>query len=543
MSERRLVLGLDSSTQSLTAVLVDIKKRTIVAEHSLSYKSDPRLSGFGFEHESFIVPPREPGEADQPPRLFLASLDAILSDLKAQGVSLSEIAAINVSGQQHGHVYLGPQTQTAFMKLRAADSQESTLVELIGDVFSYGTAPIWKTSNTAAESAELREAMGGRENMIRASGSDSPLRFTAAVIRRVGKQFPTLYEKTGTILLISNFIPAILCGNHRVGIDIGNGAGTSLMNYSGKTWDKELLAATAAGLPGGVEALQSKLPPIVHPLDTAGTIAPYFINKYGFNPCCQVMVGSGDNPQTKVLFDGDLLSLGTSFVMMASTTEGTVDLAGYANAMYDGLGRPFCFGCRTNGALVWDRVRLLHGLSPTDYAACEQSLASVPLGTTNRLWQPDTESFPFSAAFGLTRKDSHPADFNHDYAGVVDSSLVLLWYYSQGFAPSIGTQASKPLYLSGGPSANKEIVKRVAAIWNRPTIVIGKAGAAIGAAAAAAIALAPQSERDAFAHELCTALVNGAKPVLADKKNVDAMRGTWVNKLIDSFKNLQALSV
>jgi xylulokinase len=531
---RRLSLGLDSSTQSLTAVLIDIDNGTVVREHSVSYRGDPRLSGWGFDHREMIVPPREPGEADQPPKLFLASLDAIFADLAAAGVPLGEVAVINTSGQQHGHAYLGPDAREAFAGLRNPGAASGgDLVTRLGGVFSYGTAPIWKTANTAPDADAIRQGVGGKRRMIELSGSDSPLRFTGAVIRRVGRQFPALYEKTEKILLISDFVPAVLTGAADVPVDFGNGAGTSLMNYRARTWDRGLIEAASAGLPGGAAALQAKLPEIVHPLTVVGTIASYFSETYGFSPECRIVVGSGDNPQTKVLIDGDLLSLGTSFVIMASGTEDTVDLEGHANSMYDGLGRPFIFGCRTNGALVWDRIKDLYSLDRNDHELSRAALAAVPAGSVMRIWQPDTESFPLSPATPFLRLDGGPKDFRHDYAGVIDSSLAMIWNLSRNISPV----KSGRLYLTGGPSKNAEIVRRVAAIWNMPVSVIGGAGAALGTAVAGAAAVTPESERAAVVSSLCGKLLNLKSEVTPEPALVDAYhgKGGYIERLVEAL--------
>ena len=151
------------------------------------------------------------------------------------------------------------------------------------------------------------------------------------------------------------------------------------MDYEKKEWSHRLVAAAADGLPGGKEGLMAKLPALVSPDSVIGSIARYFVAKYGFSEQCRVAVGSGDNPQTKVLVKGDLLSLGTSFVNMISTDGKTLDLDGYANGMYDGLGRPFMFGCRTNGAMVWDGIRGMHGLGGDDFGPADDSLAAIGL--------------------------------------------------------------------------------------------------------------------------------------------------------------------
>ena len=78
----------------------------------------------------------------------------------------------------------------------------------------------------------------------------------------------------------------------------------------------------------------------------------------------------------------------------ASTDGDTVDLNGYASAMYDGIGRPFMFGTRTNGVQVWDRLRGMYGMDKQDYAAAEEALKKTVVGTSLLFWQPRNESFP-----------------------------------------------------------------------------------------------------------------------------------------------------
>lgn len=504
----RTTLGLDASTQSLSAVLLNIETGELVWSRSLPYRDDLRLLGYGFEHDTLIIPPREPGEAEQPPRLFIAALDEILGDLKASGHDTASIAAINTSGQQHGHVYLNCNAAPVFRSLHTAGQSDLPLDNRLSGVFAYGGAPIWKTANTAAEAAHIRAHVGGKAEMIARTGSDIPLRFSVATHRKVALRYPEAYAATHHILQISSLIPAVLAGDCTIPVDFGNACGTGAMNYRNRTWDAAVLDAAAHDLPGGPRALADKLPPIAHPLATVGRIARYFQEKFGFSADCRIIAGSGDNPQSKVLASGDLLSLGTSFVYMISTPDGKVDANGAANAMYDALGRPFNFGCRTNGALTWDRLRKLHGLGAKDYAACDAALAAIPPGSRLRFWHPDTESFPvIQANADVVRLDDGPADFANDYSGIVDSSLGLVYRYGRKIDDS-GTDGT-PISVCGGPSASPEIMRRIAAIWNRPAIQAGQAGAALGAAVAAAVALVPETEnvqRDAVAAALRAAV-------------------------------------
>ncbi len=484
---RHLVLGLDSSTQSLSAIVIDIDSAEKCFEHAIDYRADERTNCFGIG-EDYILPPRHSmaeGEAEQPPLMYLASLDAMFADLRNADVALEDIVAINTSGQQHGHVYLNKNLSIIFSNLLRAESSTLELKTLLAGVFSYFTAPIWMTANTLTQTDHVREAVGGKTEMIELSGSDAPLRFTGAVIRRVAEQSPDEYTATEKIQLISSFIPAVLTANPLVPIDTGNACGMSLMNYRKKEWDNELITATAAGIQGGPEELQRKLPELAPPDTVVGNIAKYFVEKYGFSGDCTIVAGSGDNPQAKVPVAGDLLSLGTSFVNMVSTDGNTLDPEGYANAMYDGIGRPFMFGCRTNGAMVWDTVRSNYGLTKEEYEPAEKALENVSPGQYMTFWQPKAESFPVSGAFELirtTERDTH--SLAEDYAGVIETSLAAVYVYSQVFTHKTTKQTQEPLHVTGGATDSPEIMRRVAGIWNRPIVSVEKGGAALGAAVA-----------------------------------------------------------
>jgi len=141
MTKRRLALGLDLGTQSLSAIVVDIDSEEKLVEYSLDYTIDPRVNCFGIRKKDYIVPPRIEGEADQPPEVFFTSLDAMFSDMKGSGVPLEEIVVVNSSGQQHGHVYLNRNAKSIFAKLNKEDSVLSDLVTLLEGSLAYGVAP------------------------------------------------------------------------------------------------------------------------------------------------------------------------------------------------------------------------------------------------------------------------------------------------------------------------------------------------------------------------------------------------------------------
>jgi xylulokinase len=517
MAKLDLVLGIDSSTQSTTAVVLDRATFETVAEAKIRYRDDPRLTRYGLGEGAPILPPREPGEAEQPAVLFLDALEALLSDLGPE--ILGRVAAIDLSAQQHGQVWLGAAGVQAVAALRASGSGRvdgasppPSLASRIGPGLAYDRAPIWMSSNTQAEAEALRSALGGREGVTARSGSDSPLRFSGAVLRRVALRFPEAYSRATRCHLISSFLAGVLAGDGDAPIDWGNGSGTSLMDWSARRWDGQLIAAAAAGLEGGAVGLASRLPPLAHPLSVIGKAAAYFVERYGLDSACAIVAGSGDNPQSKVLASGALLSLGTSFVLMVQGERPHVS----ANAMYDGLGRPFLFGCRTNGALSWESVRTGHGLAADDFAASDAALATSPPGSGLRIVQAERESFPDSPAFTMPSLGS----FERDYAAVVDSSLGLMALASSPFAGKVDEVA-----LTGGAAASPLVLARVAAIWGARARPIANTGAAAGAAVAAACALAPTNERESLADRARAVAARPGPAVEPDPKAVSAYRG------------------
>jgi len=165
---------------------------------------------------------------------------------------------------------------------------------------------------------------------------------------------------------------------------------------------------------------------------------------------------------------------------MTSTEGKTVDWSGLANAMYDGIGRPFIFSCRTNGALVWDSLRAMYGLKKDDYAEAENILQDAQIGQNLIFWQPRTESFPPSGSFDLVRIEESTPKLENDYSGLIETTLAAVYCYSKPFS----TLTRKPLYVTGGATASREVIRRISGIWNRPVIRLENMDTATGAGVA-----------------------------------------------------------
>src|SRR5690349_4344469 len=143
----KLFLGLDSSTQSLSAIVIDYDRRKVVYEHSLNF--DRTLPQY--ESQNGVLPNADPLVKHSVPLMWAEALDLMFAQMK-DNVALDQVLAVSGSGQQHGSVYLSERGAEALKFLPSA----SSLVEILGPAFSRATSPIWMDSSTADECAEIR---------------------------------------------------------------------------------------------------------------------------------------------------------------------------------------------------------------------------------------------------------------------------------------------------------------------------------------------------------------------------------------------------
>jgi xylulokinase len=114
----RLFLGLDSSTQSLSAIVIDFDARKIVYEKSLNFdRTLPR-----FKTQAGTLRSDSPLVIHSPPQMWVEALDLMFATMKQDGVALDQIQAVAGSGQQHGSVYLNHTAAQSLANLNPAKS-------------------------------------------------------------------------------------------------------------------------------------------------------------------------------------------------------------------------------------------------------------------------------------------------------------------------------------------------------------------------------------------------------------------------------------
>ncbi|MGA3163050.1 MAG: FGGY family carbohydrate kinase [Verrucomicrobiota bacterium] len=467
----KLFLGLDLSTQSLSAVVIDYERRKVVYDKSLNF--DRALPHY--QTQNGVLPHSDPLVKRSSPLMWAEALDLIFAGMKKDNVALGEILAISGSAQQHGSVYLNDRAAAALANFDSAKS----LVRNLDGVFSRSTAPIWMDSSTAAECAEIREKLGGVEATAQKTGSDTFERFTGPQIRRFYKTEPEAYAQTTDIALVSSFMASLLAGKI-VPIDHGDGAGMNLMDIREKNWRVDALEATAPDL-------NKKLPPLTESWKVTGTVSPYFVKKFGVNPDAQTLVWSGDNPCSVVglglIREGMVaISLGTSDTYFGSMKKCRTDAHGEGHVFVSPTGDYMTLICYKNGSLARGKIGEAYGIR--NWQDLGRMISSAPPGNNGGILLPwfEAEIVPRVNKPGIHRFDLDEKDAAANCRAIIEAQMMSMRLHSQWMKV-----APDRIYATGGASNDLVLLQVMADVMNCRVLRIEiSKSAALGAALRAA---------------------------------------------------------
>jgi xylulokinase len=512
-------LGLDSSTQSLSALAIDTDSGRVVLDHSVHYGSalPEYRSPNGFLENA------DPSVKHSDPLMWVDALDRLFEEVRASGFDLGKVAGVSGAGQQHGSVYLAK--PLADVKWSPARKLRDQLQPLL----SRATAPIWMDSSTSNECREIAAAVGGDAEVTRISGSRTIERFTGPQIRKFAKQDPGAYERTAEIQLVSSFIAGVLSGASAP-IDFGDGAGMNLLDLAALDWSATLAAATAPGV-------EKKLRKPAASTTRVGEIAPYFVERYGFRKGTPVVAFTGDNPSSLIGMGAALpgtavISLGTSDTMFAAMREPRTDPRGFGHVFGNPAGGFMCIIVFSNGSLAREAVAKQVGL---DWPAFERAILSetrpgnsgnlllpffVP-EITPRVLTPRVRLFG-DAAFAAWKAPAQAA------RAIVEAQALSMQRHSDWIGETPST-----ILVTGGASQNRGILQVIADVFQAELRTLAvKNSSALGGAVRAANALAGTSFGELAAHFSApgeTRITPGAGTARA----YDELRGRYAEKLAE----------
>ncbi|WP_114853201.1 xylulokinase [Brachybacterium sp. YJGR34] len=208
------VLGIDSSTQSTKALLVDAETGQVLDERRAAH----------------------PDGTEVDPRAWLAAAD------EAAGPLLEQADAVAVGGQQHGMVLLD----------RAG--------EVVRD------ALLWNDTRSAPQAAALIEEMGGAEASVAEIGSLMVASFTASKLRWVRDEEPENAKRAASVLLPHDYVSRHLAGGGEAFTDRGDASGTAYYSTATEEWKPELVQLALGTelelprLPGRAQEIMARTP-------------------------------------------------------------------------------------------------------------------------------------------------------------------------------------------------------------------------------------------------------------------------------------------
>jgi len=500
-------LGLDLSTQSLTAMVISLESGVV---RQLSINFDQGYPRYGTR--GGVPPAPDPLRVHVDPLMWVEALDDMLRLLQKEALT-SRIAAVAVSAQQHGTVYLERQAETTLAGLDPADALSSG----VAGIFSRTTCPIWMDSSTGRECREITAALGGEALVVRATGSVATERFAGPQIRKFWKEDPEAYARTAHIALISSFVTSLLVGR-MAPVDAGDGYGTNLADIRSGTWSQAAMDASAPGL-------RHRLPRLAAKDYRVDRISPLMVKRFGFNAETEVVVGSGDNPCSLVglglIGNPNLhaVSLGTSdtcFGYLAEMpdverTEGHIFGTADGQAMF--------LICFKNGSLARERIKDDFGLG---WEGFSRILMETPPGNRGRVMLPYfmPEITPRVLNAGVRRFGGlAAADAAGNVRAVAEAQAMAIYLHSAW----VGKRPGRVLITAGG-SGNHGLLTVMADVFGAEVQTLEvKESAALGAALRAAHAWLNDHETSAGWNELCGAVVKaGAGGIV--KPSADASR-------------------
>jgi xylulokinase len=433
---RRLVVGVDSSTQSTKVEAREIETGAVVA------------------HGSAKHPPTTPPVSEQDPRAWWG---ALVEAFRAVGDVLGDVAAIAVGGQQHGLV----------------------LVDADGQVVR--PAKLWNDTTSAPQADKLVAGLGA-DRWAELTGTVPVPAITITKLAWVAEHEPDALARAARVMLPHDYLTWRLTSAHVT--DRGDASGTGWFDPVGNCHRPELVELAAPGFAG-------EFARPVAPTEVAGSVLPTVAAELGLPDGVLVAPGTGDNMAAALglgLRPGDVaVSLGTSGVVFAVSATPTRDpsgaVAGFASASGDYL--PLV--CTLNATKVTDTVARWLGVDAAGLAALALAAGAdsggavlVPYFDGERTPNlPDATGTWTGLTNATTREQLALAAHDGVLCGLLDGLDVLT---------TCGATLGGRLYLVGGGGRSPAYRQRLADLTGGPvTIPDLDEAVATGAAVQAAV--------------------------------------------------------
>jgi xylulokinase len=434
MANRKLIAGVDSSTQSCKVVIRDALTGELLREGRASHPDGTEVN----------------------PALWVTALDTAIKD--AGG--LDDVEAISIGGQQHGMV--------------ALDESGAVIRDAL----------LWNDTRSAAAAAALNSEIGGPTEMAKQVGSVLVASFTASKLRWLADSEKENAAKVAGVALPHDWLSWQLQHKSsdkkdfsKLFSDRSEASGTGYFDPSTSKYRRDILALALR------TDREVYLPKIISPAEFGG-VMPSGV---------KIAPGAGDNAAAALGIQaqpGDVVvSLGTSGTAFAVSDTATHDSSAAVAGFADATGRFLPLVCTLNAARILDAATRILGKSHDEVGALALSakpgangLSLLPYFEGERTPNRPSATGVFN---GLNLNNSNPADIARAMVegmlcGLVDAVDAL---------EKLGVEV-KRIILIGGAAKNPAVAQIAAALFGRE-VLLPPAGeyVANGAARQAAWAL------------------------------------------------------
>ncbi|MDN3057958.1 xylulokinase [Streptomyces sp. SRF1] len=306
-----LVVGVDSSTQSTKALVVDSATGEVVAR--------------GQAPHTVVVGDDGTGKESVPEQWW----EALTEALRQCGTPAREAAAVSVGGQQHG------------------------LVALDASGRSVRPALLWNDVRSAPQRDRLIEELGGPKTWAERTGSVPPTSFTVTKWAWLMENEPEAARATAAVRLPHDYLTERLTGYGTT--DRGEASGTGWWASGTESYDEEILDLVGLS--------PELLPRVLRHGEAAGTVRE--LSDLPLPTGALVATGTGDNMAAALglgLRPGQpVLSLGTSGTVYAVSVHRPADPTGVVAGFADTRDAWLPLACTLNCTLAVDRIATLLG--------------------------------------------------------------------------------------------------------------------------------------------------------------------------------------
>ncbi len=434
MANRKLIAGVDSSTQSCKVVIRDAASGELLREGRAIHPDGTEVN----------------------PALWVSALDTAIKD--AGGIA--DVEAISIGGQQHGMV--------------ALDEKGAVIRDAL----------LWNDTRSAAAADALNSEIGGPTEMAKQVGSVLVASFTATKLRWLADAEKDNAAKVAGVALPHDWLSWQLQHTtneakdfSKLFSDRSEASGTGYFDPTTSKYRRDILALALR------TDREIHLPKIISPEDFGGT-TPSGV---------KIAPGAGDNAAAALGIQaqpGDVVvSLGTSGTAFAVSDTPTHDSSGAVAGFADATGRFLPLVCTLNAARILDAATRILGKSHDEVGALALSakpgangLSLLPYFEGERTPNRPSATGVFS---GMNLNNSNPADIARAMVegmlcGLVDAVDAL---------EQLGVSVNR-IILIGGAAKNAAVSQIAAALFGRE-VLLPPAGeyVANGAARQAAWAL------------------------------------------------------